>query len=239
MNNDPLIDSPSRKAESIPVEIRGSLAANDPATLPPIVGLNAAVKRLFDFSVGSIAVLLLIPLFIVVSIAIKLGSTGPALFYQQRRGRNGEFIAVYKFRTMYQNYSTPLPTASSFIQTRKDDPRVTRIGAFLRKTSLDELPQLINVIQGSMSLVGPRPHPMPLDDQYKHIIPALDSRYIVKPGLTGWAQVNGFRGETARLEDMVARVEHDRYYIKHWTLWLDIKIIAITAFKGWTHRNAY
>jgi len=204
-----------------------------------IVGFNAAFKRLCDFVIGGIALLVLMPLLALLSILIKLDSNGPALFHQQRLGRNRELIKVYKFRTMYQNYSTPVPTATSFIQTQKGDPRVTRIGAILRKTSLDELPQLFNVLQGSMSLVGPRPHPLPLDEQYKHIIPALNSRYAVKPGVTGWAQINGFRGETTRVEDMVARVEHDRHYIKNWTLWLDIKIIAVTAIKGWTHRNAY
>jgi len=179
------------------------------------------------------------PLFVIISILIKLDSTGPAFFYQQRSGRHGESINVYKFRTMYQNYSTPVPTDKSFIQTQQNDRRITRLGAMLRKTSIDELPQLFNVIEGSMSLVGPRPHPAPLDEQFKHVIPTIQSRYAVKPGLTGWAQVNGFRGETKRVEDMVARVEHDRHYIKNWTLWLDIKIIALTVIKGWTHRNAY
>ena len=205
----------------------------------PITGFNAAFKRLFDLVVGSIALVVLMPFLVLLSIAIKLDSTGPALFHQQRRGRNGEPIDVYKFRTMYQNYSTPKPTASSFVQAKKNDNRVTRIGAILRRTSLDELPQLFNVLNGSMSLVGPRPHPAPLDEQYRRFIPMLNSRYAVKPGLTGWAQINGFRGETARVEDMLARVEHDCHYIKHWSLWLDIKIIALTALNGWTDRNAY
>ena len=124
-------------------------------------------------------------------------------------------------------------------QAEKNDPRITRIGAIMRKTSLDELPQLFNVVQGSMSLVGPRPHPIPLDEKFKQVIPALNSRYAVKPGITGWAQINGFRGETTRIDDMVGRIEHDRHYIKNWTLWLDLKIIVKTAFKGWTHTNAY
>ena len=126
-----------------------------------------------------------------------------------------------------------------FRQAERDDPRITRIGAFLRRTSLDELPQLFNVIQGSMSLVGPRPHPLKLDDDFKYVIPALNSRYSVKPGITGWAQINGFRGETRNISDMVARIEHDRYYIKRWSLWLDVKILVMTVFKGWTHKNAY
>lgn len=205
----------------------------------PISGIDAALKRSCDFIVGGIAMLVLMPFMVLLSILIKLDSTGPALFYQQRQGRNGRTIKVYKFRTMYQNFSTSVPTETSFKQTQKDDPRITRIGAILRKSSLDELPQLFNVLQGSMSLVGPRPHPAPLDEKFTPIIPTLPSRYAVKPGLTGWAQINGFRGETTRLEDMVGRVEHDRHYIKNWTLWLDIKIIAITAIRGWTHKNAY
>lgn len=209
----------------------------DPAS--PIVGIDAALKRLCDFIIAGLALIVLMPFLILLSILIKLDSTGPALFYQQRQGRNGQPINVYKFRTMYQNYSTPVPTKASFKQTRKHDPRITRIGAVLRKSSLDELPQLFNVLLGSMSLVGPRPHPAPLDEKYAQIIPTLTSRYVVKPGMTGWAQINGFRGETTRVEDMVGRVEHDRHYIKNWTLWLDIKIIAITAVRGWTHGNAY
>lgn len=205
----------------------------------PITGLNAAIKRLSDLLIGSIAIVLLMPLFLVVSVLIKLDSTGPALFCQQRRGRNQELIKVYKFRTMYQDFSTPVPTKSSFKQTKKNDPRVTRIGSFLRKTSLDELPQLFNVMQGSMSLVGPRPHPVPLDDRFHLIVPTLSSRYAVKPGLTGWAQIHGFRGETTGIDDMAGRVEHDRHYIDNWSLWLDIKIIALTAIKGWRDPNAY
>jgi len=231
--------SPSRDKPLNAISADSAYIHADPTLNTPIVGFNAAAKRLCDFTIGSIALLVLLPIFIIISVIIKLNSTGPALFYQQRRGRNGAVIKVYKFRTMYQDYSTPIPTATSFKQTRKDDPRVTNFGALLRKTSLDELPQLINVIQGSMSLVGPRPHPIPLDEEFKRIIPSLNSRYTVKPGVTGWAQVNGLRGETLRMEDMAARIEHDRFYIKNWTLWLDVKILAVTAIKGWTHRNAY
>jgi putative colanic acid biosynthesis UDP-glucose lipid carrier transferase len=205
----------------------------------PISGINAALKRLCDLLIGGIAIILLMPLFLIVSVLIKLDSTGPALFCQQRRGRNQELIKVYKFRTMYQDYSTPVPTNTTFKQTKKNDPRVTRIGHFLRKTSLDELPQLFNVMQGAMSLVGPRPHPVPLDERFHHLIPSLYSRYTVKPGLTGWAQIHGFRGETTGIDDMAGRVEHDQHYIHNWSLWLDIKILAITAIKGWTDRNAY
>ncbi len=198
-----------------------------------LTGLTAAVKRLEDLVLGIVALVLLMPLMILISIIIKLDSTGPALFCQNRHGRNKEIIRVYKFRTMYQNRD------AAFKQASKGDPRITRVGSFLRRTSLDELPQLFNVLQGSMSLVGPRPHPMALDESFKYVIPALNSRYAVKPGITGWAQINGFRGETSQIEDMIGRVEHDRHYINHWSIWLDIKILFLTVLKGWMHENAY
>jgi len=210
-----------------------SIAAVDNNALMPISGMSAALKRFEDFVLGSFALLILFPVMLLISLIIKLDSTGPALFCQARSGRNREVIKVYKFRTMYQSGS------QEFRQAQKDDPRITRVGAFLRKTSLDELPQLFNVIQGSMSLVGPRPHPLKLDEEFKYIIPALSSRYAVKPGITGWAQINGFRGETRQVSDMVQRIEHDRHYVKAWSLWLDIKILFMTVLKGWTHKNAY
>lgn len=209
------------------------LIASDKSALKPITGFSAALKRLEDFVFGSIALVLLFPMMALISIIIKLDSTGPALFCQARTGRNREIIKVYKFRTMYQNGS------AEFKQAQKDDPRITRVGAFLRKTSLDELPQLFNVIQGSMSLVGPRPHPLKLDEDFQYVIPSLYSRYSVKPGITGWAQINGFRGETRRVSDMIARIEHDRHYVRNWNIFFDIKILVLTVFKGWTHKNAY
>ena len=210
-----------------------SIASNDSVTLAPLSGPAAALKRLEDFVFASVGLVLIAPLLMLISVVIKLDSTGPALFCQQRYGRNREIIHVYKFRTMYQNGS------AEFRQASRDDPRITRIGAFLRRTSLDELPQLFNVVQGSMSLVGPRPHPLKLDDDFKYVIPALNSRYCVKPGITGWAQINGFRGETTRVADMLGRVEHDRHYIRHWSLGLDLRILLKTVIKGWTHENAY
>jgi putative colanic acid biosynthesis UDP-glucose lipid carrier transferase len=202
-------------------------------TLQPIAGFGAALKRLEDFVLGSIALALLLPLMVLISIVVKLDSTGPALYCQARSGRNKAIIKVYKFRSMYQDGD------ATFKQAEKNDARITRIGAFLRRTSLDELPQLFNVVQGSMSLVGPRPHPLKLDEDFKYVIPALNSRYCVKPGITGWAQINGFRGETRRISDMVSRIEHDRYYVKNWSIFMDIKILVLTVFKGWTHKNAY
>lgn len=209
------------------------IVSKDTSVLKPITGFSAALKRLEDFVFGSIALILLFPLMMLISIVVKLDSTGPALFCQARNGRNREVIKVYKFRTMYQSGST------EFKQAKKDDPRITRVGAFLRKTSLDELPQLFNVVQGSMSLVGPRPHPLKLDEDFQYVIPSLSSRYCVKPGITGWAQINGFRGETRRVSDMVERISHDRYYVKNWNILLDLKILILTVFKGWTHKNAY
>lgn len=234
----PVTDTESANSpviSELPVEDPGfgTLVTTDTSVLLPITGLSAALKRLEDFILGSIALLILFPLMALISVLVKLDSTGPALFCQARNGRNREIIKVYKFRTMYQSGS------QEFKQARKDDPRITRVGAFLRRTSLDELPQLFNVVQGSMSLVGPRPHPLKLDEDFKYVIPALTSRYCVKPGITGWAQINGYRGETRRVSDMVARIEHDRYYVSHWSLWLDIKILALTVLKGWTHKNAY
>lgn len=209
------------------------LVPSDSTRLRPIAGFRAVMKRLEDFILGSVALLLLSPLMMLVSIIIKWDSTGPALFCQARNGRNGEIIKVYKFRTMYQT------VPAEFKQAQRNDPRITRVGAFLRKTSLDELPQLFNVIQGSMSMVGPRPHPLKLDEDFQYVIPSLHSRYTVKPGITGWAQINGFRGETRRVGDMVSRIEHDRHYVKNWSLFLDLKILVLTVFKGWVHENAY
>lgn len=233
-----VVDQNSANAASInetPIDTNHwtSLVSSDKSTLKPIAGVGAALKRLEDFVLGSIALIILFPLMALISIAVKLDSTGPALFCQARSGRNREVIKVYKFRTMYQG------GAKEFKQAEKDDPRITRIGSFLRRTSLDELPQLFNVIQGSMSLVGPRPHPLKLDEDFKYVIPALNSRYCVKPGITGWAQINGFRGETRLVSDMVGRIEHDRHYVKNWSIFFDIKILVMTVFKGWTHQNAY
>lgn len=228
-------NAPSRDTDAAPqAQVWRSFVSTDNSPITPLLGVQAALKRLMDFTIGACALVLLLPVMATLSVIIKLDSTGPALFCQSRRGRNREIIKVYKFRTMYQDDGTAV-----FKQAEKDDPRVTKVGAFLRRTSLDELPQLFNVMQGSMSLVGPRPHPIPLDEKFKYVIPALNARYAVKPGITGWAQINGFRGETTKVDDMVARIEHDRHYIKNWSPWLDIKILVLTAFKGWTHTNAY
>jgi len=171
------------------------------------------------------------PLFLLLTMAIRLSSPGPAIYRQLRHGRNGEIIKVYKFRTMYLHQDAPGPIQLA----SADDPRITPVGKFLRRTSLDELPQFINVIQGNMSIVGPRPHPVSLEDEYAANSVSYHRRQRVKPGITGWAQINGFRGLTDTSEKIRGRVEHDLYYIDNWSLWLDFKIILMTAIRGWAN----
>ncbi|MGD9872416.1 MAG: exopolysaccharide biosynthesis polyprenyl glycosylphosphotransferase, partial [Thauera sp.] len=179
--------------------------------------------------------LMILPVCIVIALAIKLTSPGPVLFKQYRTGINGQRFKVYKFRSMVVHQES----AGHVTQAKKGDARVTPIGAFLRRTSLDELPQFFNVLQGRMSIVGPRPHALAHNEYYKDLVESYMQRHQVKPGITGWAQVNGLRGETDTLEKMKARVEHDLWYIDNWSLWLDLKIIFLTVFKGFVNPNAY
>ena len=181
------------------------------------------------------AIVLLSPLLLAVAAAIRLNSPGPILFRQKRYGFNNQEIVVYKFRSMYHNR----PREQGVQQATKNDPRVTSIGRILRSTSLDELPQLFNVLQGNMSMVGPRPHAVEHNEQYAQLIGGYHGRHKVKPGITGWAQINGFRGETDTVDKMRGRVEHDIFYIENWSLWFDIKIMILTALGGWTGKNAY
>jgi Undecaprenyl-phosphate glucose phosphotransferase len=201
----------------------------------PLTGWSGLIKTIEDKIVASIALLLLLPLMIGLAIAIRLDSPGPVLFRQKRYGFNNEVIVVYKFRSMYHNR----PPELGVPQATKHDPRVTRIGRILRRTSLDELPQLLNVMKGDMSLIGPRPHAVEHNEQYAKLIGGYHGRHKVKPGITGWAQVNGFRGETDTVEKMRSRVEHDIHYIENWSVWMDLKILVMTAFIGWTSKNAY
>ncbi|MCC6296116.1 MAG: sugar transferase, partial [Pseudomonadales bacterium] len=157
------------------------------------------------------------------------------LFKQHRHGLAGKTIEVYKFRTMYVEQPEP----DQVHQACRDDPRVTPVGRFLRRTSLDELPQFFNVLQGSMSIVGPRPHALAHNEYYKHRVEAYMWRHRVKPGITGWAQVHGYRGATDTLDKMESRVDHDLWYIDNWSLWLDLKIIVLTLFRVLGDRNAY
>tara|TARA_R100000005_G_scaffold67464_1_gene35576 strand:- start:11429 stop:12802 length:1374 start_codon:yes stop_codon:yes gene_type:complete len=195
-------------------------------------GPEAVLKRIMDHTLAAIALLVLAPLLLLLAALIRLESPGPALFVQARHGGGGRIIQVFKFRTMRDG-------ACPDRQATRDDPRITRFGAFLRRSSLDELPQLLNVLRGDMSLVGPRPHPLALNAHFGKQLETYMQRHRVKPGITGWAQINGFRGETDTLEKMQSRLEHDIYYIENWSLWLDIKILAKTLIKGWTGHNAY
>ena len=200
----------------------------------PMTGSELRLKAAFD-RIGSFFILLLIsPLFLFLALLVKLSSSGPALFHQKRHGIGGESIDILKFRTM-KLHSEP---EGEVIQASQDDKRITPIGRFLRRTSLDELPQLINVLRGEMSLVGPRPHAVEHNEEFKSRIPKYMLRHKVKPGITGWAQVNGFRGITDTEEKMALRIEHDLWYIQNWSLWLDIKILLQTPLAMF-HRNAF
>lgn len=201
----------------------------------PMDGPARIVKRVEDLLVGGFISLLILPVCVAIAVAIKVSSPGPVLFKQYRTGINGQKFKVYKFRSMVVHQERD----GGVTQASRQDPRVTRLGAFLRRTSLDELPQFFNVLQGRMSIVGPRPHALAHNEYYKDLVESYMQRHKVKPGITGWAQVNGHRGETDTLEKMQARVEHDLWYIDHWSLWLDLKIVFQTVFKGFVGKNAY
>ena len=201
----------------------------------PITGDMRLIKTAQDYLLGSLILLLISPLMLGIAVAIKLTSKGPVLYKQHRHGWNGEKIWVYKFRSM----SVHTEKDFQITQAARGDKRITPLGAFLRRTSLDELPQFINVLQGHMSIVGPRPHAVVHNEHYKELLPGYMLRHKVKPGITGWAQINGYRGETDTLEKMQKRVEFDLHYIENLSLALDLKIIVATVFKGFVHRNAY
>jgi putative colanic acid biosysnthesis UDP-glucose lipid carrier transferase len=200
----------------------------------PFYGVDGVIKRLEDMVLASVLLLLVAVPLLVIAIGVKLSSPGPIFFKQHRYGLRGNRIEVWKFRTM-----RVMENSSEVKQATKGDPRVTTFGAFLRRTSLDELPQLFNVLQGTMSLVGPRPHAVVHNEQYRKLIDRYMLRHKVKPGITGWAQVNGWRGETDSLDKMQKRVEYDLAYIHNWSLWLDVKILFLTAFRVLNDRNAY
>ncbi|MGI9385442.1 MAG: undecaprenyl-phosphate glucose phosphotransferase [Methyloligellaceae bacterium] len=204
----------------------------------PIADWDHVVKWVFDRFVTATAVLLSLPVMALVALAIKIDSRGPVLFKQKRYGFNNELIEVYKFRSMYVDQSDQ--NASKLVT--KDDPRVTRVGRFIRKTSLDELPQLFNVLTGGLSLVGPRPHAMQAkaaNALYNEVVDGYFARHRVKPGITGWAQINGWRGETDTQEKIQRRVEHDLYYIENWSVLLDLYIVLMTPFALLKTENAY
>jgi Undecaprenyl-phosphate glucose phosphotransferase len=197
----------------------------------PYYGLNVVVKRAMDIVLSLVALILLSPLMLLIAVLIKWTSPGPVFYRQERCGLNGRPFQMLKFRTM----RVDAEAESGPVWCRQDDPRRTRLGAFLRRTSLDELPQLINVLKGDMSLVGPRPERPVFIQQFRHTIPNYMLRHCVKAGITGWAQVNGWRGNTS----LRKRIEHDLYYITHWNPWFDLRILLLTLVRAWSHKHAY
>jgi Undecaprenyl-phosphate glucose phosphotransferase len=200
----------------------------------PLADWGRYLKSTEDYVLGAIALVCALPVMAVIAVAIKLDSPGPVFFTQRRHGLNRRVITVMKFRSM-----TVMENGDAVEQAKRGgDARITRVGDFLRKSSLDELPQLFNVLRGEMSLIGPRPHALVHDDHYGEMLERYANRHQVKPGMTGWAQVNGFRGPTETPDKMQARIECDLVYIDRWSLWLDLKILFLTVFVGFRHKNA-
>ena len=200
----------------------------------PFAGLNSVVKRIEDVVLSFLILIIISVPMLLIAIGIKFTSKGPVLFKQSRYGIDGENIKVWKFRSM-----TVSEDGGKVVQATQGDSRITEFGGFLRRTSLDELPQFLNSLTGSMSIVGPRPHAVAHNEEYRQQIQGYMLRHKVKPGITGLAQINGFRGETDTLDKMEGRVRYDLRYIQTWSLSLDLKIIFLTIFKGFKHKNAY
>jgi exopolysaccharide biosynthesis polyprenyl glycosylphosphotransferase len=204
----------------------------------PLTARDTIAKNIEDWVVGLGLLFLFSPIMAAIALAIRLDSPGPVFFRQPRHGWNNRVIHVYKFRTMH--HAATDVTGSR--QTSRHDERITRVGHFLRRTSLDEIPQLFNVVCGEMSVVGPRPHPIGMKTEEKlchEIVSSYARRHNVKPGITGWAQIHGWRGATETSYQLQRRVEHDIYYAENWTLWLDAKILLMTAAKGFRGPNAF
>ncbi|CAH1677694.1 Undecaprenyl-phosphate glucose phosphotransferase [Hyphomicrobiales bacterium] len=218
--------------ESLHLVQAGSLSSFR-LTRPPLSVTEIAVKRAFDIVAAAVGLALTMPLLVLVAALIRLDSPGPVLFRQRRYGFNQQAFRIFKFRTM-----TTLDDGPVIVQARSDDPRITRVGQVLRRYNLDELPQLLNVLAGDMSLVGPRPHALAHDVEFQRRIANYARRHNVKPGITGWAQVHGLRGETDTDEKMAKRVAYDHWYIDHWSFWLDIAILLRTVFSRQTLLNA-
>ena len=200
----------------------------------PLTRTELTARRFFDLSLAIAGLLTLLPLMLVTALLIKFDSRGPVFYLQKRNGFNGHAFNIFKFRTMHVLEDGPV-----IRQATRDDPRVTRLGRWLRRSSIDELPQLFNVILGTMSLVGPRPHATSHNSKYEALIANYAFRHHVKPGLTGWAQINGYRGETRQIEQMERRVEHDLWYINNWSLWLDLRIVLQTVAVALRQTTAY
>jgi putative colanic acid biosynthesis UDP-glucose lipid carrier transferase len=200
----------------------------------PFFGTNGWVKRMEDLVLSSLILLAVSPLMLLISLGVKISSAGPVIFKQRRYGLDGHEIVVYKFRTM-----KVCQDGAQVPQATQNDHRVTAFGRFLRRSSLDELPQFVNVLQGTMSIVGPRPHAVAHNEYYRRLIPGYMLRHKVRPGLTGWAQINGWRGETETLDKMEKRVEFDLDYLRRWSLGFDLKIIWLTFWRSLTDNQAY
>jgi Undecaprenyl-phosphate glucose phosphotransferase len=232
----PILLLPDRTAGTLlshPIRTFGSDAAVELSRAPlSFVELNA--KRFFDVALCGLLVIPFFPIFVGICAAVRFSGNGPIFFRQQRKGFNDEQFTIYKFRTMTVQEDGP-----EIQQARRNDVRVTRVGRILRATSLDELPQLINVLRGEMSMVGPRPHAVSHDTMYTGLISTYAHRHRMKPGITGWAQINGLRGETETVEQMAKRVEHDLWYIANWSLWLDLAIVLRTGLAMLRCKNAY
>jgi len=200
----------------------------------PVGFTGTVVKRVFDIAASALLLLALSPLLLATALLIRLESPGPALFRQERMGFNGRSFMIYKFRSM-----RVMEDGRSMRQARKNDSRITRIGRVLRASSIDELPQLLNVLRGDMSLIGPRPHAVSHDSEMERMVTSYAHRNRIRPGISGWAQVNGFRGDTSTREKIEGRVAHDLYYIENWSLLLDLYIVFLTVFSRRTRQNAY
>ncbi len=200
----------------------------------PLGGTQRFVKRMMDIALASLAFIFFLPIMTLTAIAIKLDSPGPVIFRQNRKGFNGKQFVIFKFRTMAVQENGP-----AVVQATRNDARVTTIGRLLRSASIDELPQLLNVLKGDMSLIGPRPHALAHDNYFESVLSDYAFRHHVKPGITGWAQCNGARGATPSIEHISERVKLDLWYINNWSLWLDIHILIKTCFEVLRKRNAY
>jgi Undecaprenyl-phosphate glucose phosphotransferase len=220
----PSVDSFIPVVKTTDLEFHGSVPVSKLRREPLDHRANRAWKRTFDVVFSALVILLVFSwLFPILALLVKLSSPGPVFFRQQRLGRDNKEFACWKFRSMRVNAEADTKQAT------KNDPRVTRVGAFLRKSNLDEMPQFFNVLMGQMSVVGPRPHPLRLNDQYRDIIDKYMVRHFVRPGITGWAQVSGFRGETRTPELMERRIELDVWYLENWSFWLDVRIVVKTV----------
>ena len=192
-------------------------------------------KTLLERFIAALLLLFLFPLLFIIALMIKIQSPGPVIFRQSRHGLDNTVFQIFKFRSMQWSGADN----SHAPQAQREDVRMTQIGKFLRRSSFDELPQLLNILQGDMSLVGPRPHPVALDETYEKLIDNYRSRYRVRPGITGWAQVNGHRGPINGVKEMKERLSYDNFYIEHWSLLMDLKILLMTLRYGFFHENAY